>query len=122
MCEVMRAEGGRGDHSLGSVIQLEEEEASQRRRLQERAGGGQGEEGGETEVEGERGEREGWSRGLRAEGMAEHRAKAVKRLPRPYRGDPAMDDAFHTIIQWLHSKIPDNGRPQREGTGASARR
>ncbi|PNH07497.1 putative glucuronosyltransferase, partial [Tetrabaena socialis] len=27
-------------------------------------------------------------------------------LPRPYDGDPAEDDAFATILQWLHSRIP----------------
>ncbi len=28
-------------------------------------------------------------------------------LPRPFKGDPAVDDAFSTILQWLHSRIPD---------------
>ncbi|EFJ41258.1 hypothetical protein VOLCADRAFT_119761, partial [Volvox carteri f. nagariensis] len=28
------------------------------------------------------------------------------RLPRPFRGDPAVDDAFATIMQWLYSRIP----------------
>ncbi|GIL47978.1 hypothetical protein Vafri_4701 [Volvox africanus] len=27
-------------------------------------------------------------------------------LPRPFKGDPAVDDAFATIIQWLYSRIP----------------
>ncbi|GIL77471.1 hypothetical protein Vretimale_2966 [Volvox reticuliferus] len=27
-------------------------------------------------------------------------------LPRPYRADPAQDDAFATIIQWLYNRIP----------------
>lgn len=26
-------------------------------------------------------------------------------LPRPFKGDPGVDDAFGTIIQWLHSRI-----------------
>ncbi|KAG2444184.1 hypothetical protein HYH02_009122 [Chlamydomonas schloesseri] len=30
-----------------------------------------------------------------------------RRYPRPFKGDPAVDDAFSTIIQWLHSRIPD---------------
>ena len=29
------------------------------------------------------------------------------RFPRPFRGDPTVDDAFATIMQWLHSRIPD---------------
>ncbi|KXZ53466.1 hypothetical protein GPECTOR_7g916 [Gonium pectorale] len=28
------------------------------------------------------------------------------RLPRPFKGDPTVDDAFATILQWLHSRIP----------------
>ncbi len=28
------------------------------------------------------------------------------RLPRPFKGDPAVDDAFATIMQWLYSRIP----------------
>ncbi|KXZ53464.1 hypothetical protein GPECTOR_7g914 [Gonium pectorale] len=28
------------------------------------------------------------------------------RLPRPFKGDPSVDDAFATIMQWLHSRIP----------------
>ncbi|KXZ48695.1 hypothetical protein GPECTOR_26g598 [Gonium pectorale] len=27
-------------------------------------------------------------------------------LPRPYKGEPSDDDAFATILQWLHSRIP----------------
>ncbi|KXZ53467.1 hypothetical protein GPECTOR_7g917 [Gonium pectorale] len=27
-------------------------------------------------------------------------------LPRPFKGDPTVDDAFATILQWLHSRIP----------------
>ncbi|KAG1661030.1 hypothetical protein FOA52_005345 [Chlamydomonas sp. UWO 241] len=27
-------------------------------------------------------------------------------LPRPFRGDPSTDDAFGTLMQWLHSRIP----------------
>ncbi|KXZ53465.1 hypothetical protein GPECTOR_7g915 [Gonium pectorale] len=27
-------------------------------------------------------------------------------LPRPFKGDPRVDDAFATIIQWLYSRIP----------------
>ncbi|PNH11823.1 putative glucuronosyltransferase [Tetrabaena socialis] len=27
-------------------------------------------------------------------------------FPRPFRGDPTTDDAFATILQWLHSRIP----------------
>ena len=26
-------------------------------------------------------------------------------LPRPFKGDPTVDDAFQTIIQWLHGRI-----------------
>lgn len=26
-------------------------------------------------------------------------------LPLPFRGDPTVDDAFVTIMQWLYSKI-----------------
>ncbi|GAX85342.1 hypothetical protein CEUSTIGMA_g12759.t1 [Chlamydomonas eustigma] len=33
------------------------------------------------------------------------------RLPRPFRGDPSVDDAFGTIIQWLHSRIPYTRTP-----------
>ena len=38
---------------------------------------------------------------------AELSKSAEPRFPRPFRGDPAVDDAFATIIQWLHSRIPD---------------
>ncbi|KAG2450529.1 hypothetical protein HYH02_005030 [Chlamydomonas schloesseri] len=31
--------------------------------------------------------------------------------PRPFKGDPAVDDAFGTIIQWLHSRIDYTRRP-----------
>ncbi|GIL74998.1 hypothetical protein Vretifemale_4847 [Volvox reticuliferus] len=27
-------------------------------------------------------------------------------FPRPFKGDPAVDDAFATIMQWLYSRIP----------------
>ncbi|GFR40871.1 hypothetical protein Agub_g1522 [Astrephomene gubernaculifera] len=27
-------------------------------------------------------------------------------FPRPFKGDPAVDDAFATIVQWLYSRIP----------------
>mmetsp|Transcript_19563 Transcript_19563/g.42445 ORF Transcript_19563/g.42445 Transcript_19563/m.42445 type:complete len:788 (+) Transcript_19563:181-2544(+) len=27
-------------------------------------------------------------------------------LPRPFRGDPTIDDAFSTLMQWLYSRIP----------------
>lgn len=28
------------------------------------------------------------------------------KLPRPFRGDVGIDDAFATVMQWLHSRIP----------------
>lgn len=27
-------------------------------------------------------------------------------LPRAFKGDPSVDDAFGTILQWLYSRIP----------------
>lgn len=27
-------------------------------------------------------------------------------LPLPFRGDPTVDDALSTIMQWLYAKIP----------------
>lgn len=38
-------------------------------------------------------------------------------LPRPFKGDPTVDDAFATIMQWLHSRIPDT---RGEGGGAAS--
>ncbi|GLI69588.1 hypothetical protein VaNZ11_014247 [Volvox africanus] len=37
---------------------------------------------------------------------AELSARKEVRLPRPFKGDPAVDDAFTTIMQWLYSRIP----------------
>ncbi|KAG2444185.1 hypothetical protein HYH02_009123 [Chlamydomonas schloesseri] len=38
-------------------------------------------------------------------------------LPRPFKGDPVVDDAFSTIMQWLHSRIPDT---RGEASGVAA--
>ena len=27
------------------------------------------------------------------------------RLPRPFRGEPSTDDAFQTVMQWLHTRV-----------------
>ena len=35
-----------------------------------------------------------------------NRTLNASRLPRPFRGDPGVDDTLATILQWLHSKIP----------------
>ncbi len=36
---------------------------------------------------------------------ASNTPKSRVSMPRPFKGDPAVDDAFGTIIQWLHSRI-----------------
>ncbi|KAG1664527.1 hypothetical protein FOA52_012994 [Chlamydomonas sp. UWO 241] len=35
--------------------------------------------------------------------------RELPRLPRPFRGDPTVDDAFSTIMQWLHSRVGTRG-------------
>ncbi|KAG1664535.1 hypothetical protein FOA52_013002 [Chlamydomonas sp. UWO 241] len=44
--------------------------------------------------------------------------RPLVRLPRPFRGDPTVDDAFSTILQWLHSKVDTRGA--RAGRAPSA--
>ncbi|KAL6758371.1 exostosin-like glycosyltransferase [Haematococcus lacustris] len=39
-------------------------------------------------------------------GLQQPQQGGAVRLPRPFRGDVAVDDAFATIMQWLHSRIP----------------
>ena len=33
-------------------------------------------------------------------------ASTPSHLPKVFRGDPNVDDAFSTLMQWLHHRIP----------------
>lgn len=43
---------------------------------------------------------------LNAAGGAGAKQPSEGLTPQPFKGDPALDDAFATTMQWLHSRIP----------------
>ncbi len=110
---------------LRNSLEATDRTIRERRERQQQAGGRMllgddegGDEGGDGDAADEGLQAGGGVRGLAVDGNSvglmfggkageghAHAGHKV-RLPRPFRGDPSTDDAFATIMQWLHSRIP----------------